>query len=481
VNGLQDQWQRKKQTKEEARAARRAKLDPDSEMHWNAKQVMDERAKKRKLEQMQEVEASEQENESENDEEDKDLEFDGPMEQPGEGLTRKENRPKMQESADTSAQDAEKSARKKAKEEKRLRKRQRKEEESRNKAKGERQAAADEKPVAETAPPAGAIDHSVIDEVPSAISSPSSDFGDGPPIFDAPPTPSNAVAGEAASIATSISSNPAPEKEQLRKHIKIPADSTALRARLAAKIEALRAARNADKNGNNIRTRQELIEARREKQSERKAHKKELRRQAKEEEDRKREEALASARNSPGGLLSPAAIELDERTANNNFAFGRMEFADGLAISHDLSYSKDSAGKKRGLSDPKSALAKLTAQKNRIAGLDADKRKEVLEKETWLAARRRAEGDKIHDDSSLLKKAIKRKEKAKRKSETDWKNRTTGIEKSIKERQKKREANIQQRKDQKFLGKAGKKKGGKPPPKNRNRAGFEGKFGSGRK
>src|SRR6266480_5167031 len=42
----QDQWQRKKQTKQEARNAKRAKLDPDSLK--TAKDVMDENARKRK-------------------------------------------------------------------------------------------------------------------------------------------------------------------------------------------------------------------------------------------------------------------------------------------------------------------------------------------------------------------------------------------------------------------------------------------------
>ncbi|PHH81262.1 hypothetical protein CDD82_1162 [Ophiocordyceps australis] len=49
-----DQWKRKKQTKQEAAAARRCKLDPDSQLNRNAKEVMDERASnKRKLREMQ--------------------------------------------------------------------------------------------------------------------------------------------------------------------------------------------------------------------------------------------------------------------------------------------------------------------------------------------------------------------------------------------------------------------------------------------
>ncbi len=114
------------------------------------------------------------------------------------------------------------------------------------------------------------------------------------PIFDANGTPADST-GQASSTTTSVSSTVPPSEKP--KHIKIPQDTEALRERLAAKIQALRDARKADRDGKPIRTRQELIEARRQKEAERKAHKKELRKQQKAEADRVREEALASARN----------------------------------------------------------------------------------------------------------------------------------------------------------------------------------------
>jgi hypothetical protein len=462
---------------------------------------MDERAKKRKLEHLQQ-----EETEATEDDHDTNTDFvrDGLVEQPGEGLARKDSQPRKQARVDSPGRDTEQSARKRVKEEQRALKWQKKEDKKaawkdseaktgytssdrdvalpeppkslsikRQKSQSLQEKAA--RPGAAPEDPAATSTHH--DET-SPTASLASDFAGESPVFDTS-TPINDAAGEAAGSTTPLSSTTALDREQTRKH-KGPADSTALRERLAAKIEALRAARKADgKNGKPIRTRQELIEVRREKQAERKAHKKELRRQAKEEEERKREEALASARNSPGGILSPA-VELNEESATNSFAYGRVAFADGTTMSHDLSYAKDPAAKKR--SDPKTALAKLAAQKSRLAGLDVDKRKEVLEKETWLAARRRAEGDKVHDDQGLLKKAVKRKEKAKKRSETEWKNRSNGVQLAIKEKQNKREENIQKRKDQKFLGKSGKKKGGKPPPsKSKNRAGFEGRFGSSKK
>lgn len=465
-------------------------------------------------------------------------------EKPGEGLKRKqklqnndESAPKKQKLAEQPAEgEAPASKRQKAREEKRLAKKQRKEEAKRRKREaklekernaeaGEKKAKADEaenkttaarddsaseseteEPATEDAPvqpsneadkpsseadklsndadshqggeELAPIDVSGLDGKENEASSADSTEESGPhsPVFDAHPGAKNASA-EPASTTTSISSAVPPSEKP--KYLKIPADTTALRARLESKLAALRAARKADDpDGKPIRTRQELIEARREKQAQRKAHKKEMRRRAKEEEERKREEALASARNSPG--LSPLFEQDDDRNANH-YAYGRLTFSDGTQLSHDLSYEKTPNAKKKGPSDPKTALLKLEAQKKRIANMDEDKRKEVLEKETWLAARRRAEGEKVHDNESLLKKALKRKEKAKKKSEREWKERIKGVEKAMQERQRKREENIRKRREEKLAARAGKKKNKGVATRKKNRPGFEGGFGSGKK
>lgn len=287
------------------------------------------------------------------------------------------------------------------------------------------------------------------------------------PTFDSSDALSQqATQAEAASTTTSVSSAVPPSDKP--KHIKIPEDTTAFRERFAARLAALRAARKADgPDGKPIRSRQELLEQRRQKQAQRKEHKKEMRKVAKLEEERKREEALKA--NSPS-VMSPGD-EFDE----GNFSFGRVAFGDGSQLSHDLSYVLNREHKK-GPSDPKTALLKLQNQKKRLAELDEEKRKEIEEKETWLTARRRAEGEKIRDDEGLLKKAVKRKERTKRKSEKEWKDRKQAVESGIKQRQKKREENIRKRKEEKKLGKLGKKRGG-VGAKKKNRPGFEGRFG----
>ncbi|KAL2137143.1 hypothetical protein VTI74DRAFT_8775 [Chaetomium olivicolor] len=510
-----DQWKKKKQTKDQARAAKRGKLDPDSELNRNAKEVLDERARnKRKL---QEMEAEDESDDGSVQEDESDISG-IEKEKPGEGLKKKlkldeeeqGKTPKKQkavEETEKGVKETPLSKKQQAKEEKKLAKKQKraeakkvKEEEGKKggkvekgekKAESEEAAAADDdewedepeepetkgaqvQPSTETDADSDDEDMAPIDVSGLANDGEGSSAGSsaGSSVFDGAKKDS----AEPASTTTSISSAVPPSEKP--KYIKVPADTTALRARLEAKLAALRAARKADDGeGKPIRTRQDLIEARREKQAERKAHKKEMRRLAKEEEDRKREEALASARNSPG--LSPLFDQDDDRNANH-FAFGRLTFSDGTQLSHDLSYEKTpGSAKKKGPSDPKTALLKLEAQKKRIAGMDEDKRKEVLEKETWLAARKRAEGEKVHDNESLLKKALKRKEKAKKKSEREWKERAEGVQHAIQERQRKREENIRKRREEKIANKGGKKKNKGVMTKKKNRPGFEGGFGGG--
>ena len=300
---------------------------------------------------------------------------------------------------------------------------------------------------------------------PSASPSPSPPS----PTFDNPTEPS-------ANTSTSSVIPPATAP----KHIKLPSDPELLRARLAARIEALRAARKADgPDGAPARNRQELMEARRKKEEQRRAHKKELRLQAKIEEDARREAALASARDSPASSIFSPAIQSPE----NNFSFGRVSFADGQQLSEDLSALRD-APKKKGPQDAATALQASEKKRLRLSGLDDEKRADIEEKDLWLNAKKRAHGEKIRDDSSLLKKTLKRKEKAKKKSEKEWNERKEGVAKGQALKQKKREENLKKRRDEKGSKGKGKGKSGvskTKKPKVKSRPGFEGSFGSGGK
>lgn len=289
------------------------------------------------------------------------------------------------------------------------------------------------------------------------------------PTFDHPTEPST---------NTSTSSVIPPAKAP--KHIKLPTDTELLKSRLTARIEQLRAARKADgPDGRPARNRQELLEARRKKDEQRKAHKKELRLKAKIEEDARREAALTSARDSPASSMMSPAIHSSE----HNFSFGRVSFADGQELSENMTSLKN-APKKRGPQDAATALRATETKRQRIAGLDEEKRADIEEKDLWLNAKKRAHGEKVRDDTSLLKKTLKRKEKSKKKSEKEWTERKEGVAKSQAMKQKKREENLQKRRDEK--GSKGKGKGKSKSvkskkPKVKSRPGFEGSFGSGKR
>jgi hypothetical protein len=150
-------------------------------------------------------------------------------------------------------------------------------------------------------------------------------------------------------------------------------------------------------------------------------------------------------------------------------------FADGQLADASLSGVRDQS-KTRGPKD-KDAAAQLKlaeAKKARLAEMDPEKRAELEEKDAWLNAKKRAHGERVRDDTSLLKKALKRKETAKKKSEREWKDRIDTVSRMKEQRQTKREENLRKRRDEKGT----KGKGKKPASggKKKARPGFEGSF-----
>lgn len=257
---------------------------------------------------------------------------------------------------------------------------------------------------------------------------------------------------------------------------KAKVDPAELKARLQKRIEDLRAARKADGlNGSPARNRQELMEARRRKEEQHRAHKKELRQLAKVEEQSKREGALAS-RNSPASVSDVGSLRKNLPRPESNLSFGRVAFGDGQQMDATLSRILDNR-KRRGPQDSLTAIKAAERKQQRVHGLDEAKRADIEEKEVWLNARKHAHGVPVRDDTTLLRKTLKRKEKAKRKSGKEWEERLEGVEKGKAMRQKKRDDNLQKRRDEKGM-KGKKKKGAKGAKhsKPKPRPGFEGSF-----
>lgn len=474
--GADNSWKKKKQTKAEASAALRAKLDPDS--FKSAKDVMDEKARKRKLEETEDY---------------SDIEVDGvEKEVPRQGLRdgEKKNKKQKKDTAtpvglESTSKKVDQSEAKAAAAEKKREKVEKKKEKLARKA--EKKKVPKENASANKVALEAEGDSENEDNDPEAAADNEDSTNVDPDNEDMNPisveglveeqdwstassVPEDTTVSEKSndqSANTSTSSVIPPAKAP--KNLKQQSDPEILKKRLADRIELLRAARKAD---GPARNRAELIESRRRKEEQRRAHKKELRRQAAAEEAQRREEALASARDSPASSMMGSMRHSPEQ----NFSFGRVAFADGQHLTNDLS-SLIPTPKKKGPQDAGTALQAAEKKRQRLAGLDDEKKADIEEKDIWLNARKRANGERVRDDTSLLKKTLKRKEKAKKKSEKEWTERKEGVAKGIAMKQKKREDNLQKRKD----GKGVKTKGGKVASKGKkpkSRPGFEGSFTS---
>ncbi|KAL8784167.1 MAG: hypothetical protein Q9213_004142 [Squamulea squamosa] len=502
-----NQWQRKKQTKEEARAAKLAKLDPDN--FKSAKDVLDERAenakKRKRAEEDDESEVARviseapiQGSKKQKKEAKKQKREDkgGKVDHGAPKKVHKDTNPDPKTAVDsaeaqsTKAKDARSAKRKKAKAERKKAKEEKKktlvsQPESADKATITERSSnpvileASEQSESDVEDPRkldiDQMDVSGLSNQPPDLSpstaSPTSNSDS--PAFDqtAVPSASSSVSSIAPPpVPDNLTTKPVLDRPQKGDRPKISTEE--LTERLRRRIEDLRASRNADGlNGKPARSRQELIEARRQKAEQSKAHKKELRRKEKEEAARKQAETLA--RGSP--LLSPASGSLiapspsDEQQDTNNFSFGRIAFADGQQASAQLQSLIDPKHKTKGPQDPLTALKAAQNKEARIKSLDEGKQETIAEKDMWLNARKRAHGERVRDDTNLLKKTLKRKEKQKKKSEKEWGDRIEGVRKAGEVKQRKREDNLAKRREEK-----GKKGSKKVKTGKKKRPGFEG-------
>ena len=127
-----------------------------------------------------------------------------------------------------------------------------------------------------------------------------------------------------------------------------------------------------------------------------------------------------------------------------NFVFNRLADAEEQVVV--------GGGGKKTISDPKQALQKLQAQKDKLEKLratDSEKAAALEEKLQLKKALQKAEGISIKDDVNLLKKSIQRREKEKTKSRETWNKNKTEQKEAEEKRQNKRTENIQSRIDAK--------------------------------
>lgn len=253
-----------------------------------------------------------------------------------------------------------------------------------------------------------------------------------------------------------------------------------LKERLASKISLLKEKRKAPgtKTGGPAKSREQMLAERKRKQESRQERLK-RKREAEENDDDASDNSDANNDDDDDDLV--------EQDNNPNVLFGNIQFKDGSRMTSDLQKIRNGIEhkKKKGPAnnDIKAHLLKLEAKRRKLDQLSPEERKKQQELSQWQGLMDQAEGIKIKNDERLLKKALKRKEKQKLKSEIEWRDRKQVVKDTISARAKRREANLKARKEnkgkksknqvklRKFTGTVNKSKGGKD---NKKRAGFEG-------
>ncbi|KAI5965197.1 uncharacterized protein KGF55_001417 [Candida pseudojiufengensis] len=173
----------------------------------------------------------------------------------------------------------------------------------------------------------------------------------------------------------------------------------------------------------------------------------------------------------------------------NPVMFGNIAFSDGSQLTSNLSSMRKSADKRKqhgpSNNDIKAHLQILEKKKQKLNSMTPEEQNKQKEKDKWQRVISQAEGIKVKDNEKLLKKALKRKEKKKLRSEIEWKDRKQVVQDTVAARAKRREENLQARKNskgmkrknqpklRKFTGIVDKKKSSAAHNK-KKRAGFEG-------
>lgn len=263
---------------------------------------------------------------------------------------------------------------------------------------------------------------------------------------------------------------PAEAKQQEQSDRKpLGTDLIALHDRLQKKIAEMKQKRKAPgtvlKN-NVVQTREAILENRRKKRELRLAKKK-----LKNKKDAEDEPIDDSEGNSSEG--DESASEEEEHTEGKNVAFNRILLGENEVYDSEKKV-KLAHRKKKGPVDVKGALASIEAKKERMAKYDEEKQRQIQESDAWHNSLLRANGEKIRENEKQVRKAVKRIDAQKRKSEQEWKEREQKIEQRKAFKQRKREENLARRRQEKEN--KGKKSSKTIRDKKRRRAGFEGSF-----
>lgn len=202
----------------------------------------------------------------------------------------------------------------------------------------------------------------------------------------------------------------------------------------------------------------------------------EKRQKAKEKKKlQKRMVKASSAVQSNGNAITPANTK-PVYNSEGKVVFSKFDFSeDSAPISEGKAKAKVSGPGGIKAADPKAALQKIKKHKEKIKSLTAegmlllgfllwfdiltdcltwwnagkmDAVKAITDNTAWKSALDKAEGVKVKDDETLLKKSIKKHEQKKKSSKKKWDERKGQVEQTKANFQKKRSENLKKRKEQ---------------------------------
>ena len=171
----------------------------------------------------------------------------------------------------------------------------------------------------------------------------------------------------------------------------------------------------------------------------------------------------------PASSSSSSAPTLASPSLDVEFGHLSQALPGALAVS-TLSIKPLKASKENRIRDQ---LKKAVKYKESLASL-AQQGEEGVQKKITLEfthALSRAQGEKVHDDPTLLAKALKRRKKEKSKSHADWSKRKSKEKAEMKDRQVERTKNLNNKKNRAL------KRGDRPPPSSSSHEGGGGKGG----
>ena len=194
---------------------------------------------------------------------------------------------------------------------------------------------------------------------------------------------------------------------------------------------------------------EELKKQREPKNPEKRARKKKKDKKLRVAKDKSAEKvAIVNTENTPPIVDNEQSNSESIVTKEGKVVFSKFDFSQMVG-----KYSTNKKTKKNKAPSSKNyelLLLKAAKEKERIERIkkeDPKKACQIIEKSTWNKAMAKAEGEKVRDDPTLLKKSLKRKVAKKKKSSREWKARTETVEENMRKRQEKKKANVQKRKE----------------------------------